>query len=257
MSCKAFACAARAVAVAFTSTGLAAQALWAQGPRWADETDRHVQPTRIVAPRLPARGPGIEYPAEFELRATLTLGGELSAVRFDHPGVDARVVDAVSRVLHHWRFRPSFDATRCEAKAGAVSMRVSVNEVNGKPSVLVAVDETDRPNKSAATRAAPVLRTAPKAAFPDNAFQAKAEGEAEVAVKISADGKVSSASVVQSMPLAEFGENAVEAIRKATFAPVAPSSTTASFTHCALITMRFCLAVEPDYPSAACAAERK
>jgi TonB family protein len=237
----------------------------AQAPRWAAIDDTFVKPARTVAPRLPARdrggSGGVEYPAEFGLKGRVGLDGELRNPRFDHPGVDKRIVEAVSRVLHHWRFRPALNLERCAPMASEVSMRVSVDEVDGKAGVLVAIEEgaraaassrvADPPSASHPT--APRLLSAPRALFPEGAFLARAEGEAELAVRVDPEGGAAAASTVLAMPLPEFGEAALEAIARARFDPPPAGQTPA----CALLRLRFCLAGTPEHPLSACDAARK
>jgi len=159
-------------------------------------------PARVhyVAPTLP---PDALSAGEFEveLRLVIDAGGTVAEARNIKSGAASpAAVAAVVSAARHWRFAAPEMAPL--ALTTTLTFRPATDQASGTYSSI------ERP----------IPIEIKKAAYPEDAMQAKVEGDVQVAITIGSDGRVTDARVVKS-PTPSMADAALTAIKASTFHP--------------------------------------
>jgi TonB family protein len=234
--------------------------MWASGqsaPEPISEKHLYARPLIIVQPKIPTEVAVESYPAEVRVSGIVTRDGRLTAPVF----VNAEGKDAFARtvkdVIEHWRFAPAL-TKECSTRDSAGEVVIWFEIKDGKPTILVSnplleKHSTDASLPKRKLRSYEVRPKRPE--YPYRAVRAGVEGAAEIAVEVDPQGEIINWNVVYSLPVKDFGEEAIAAMKRARFTnDDSPGLDDKNI--CIVQPWHFCLLSGVEYPIWACSQRR-
>jgi len=230
--------------------------IWAAGqsaPEMLSEKHINARPLFIVKPGIPADVTAESYPAEIRVTGTVTREGILSApVIHNAEGKEALAL-AVKGVIEHWRFAPAITRD-CKTRDSAGEVVIWFEIKEGKPAIFVS-NPVPVKQLTGANFPKIKLRTyevMPKRVeFPYRAARAGVEGATEIVIEVDPQGEILARNVVYSLPVKDFGEEALAALKRARFTKD-DSPELGNKNICIVQLWNFCLPTSASYPIWGC-----